>query len=689
MITEFGQTQFYDAYYKLFSKKYDLSSLSDISLDDHKILMEKAATKFVEHNKGKEEIPDVRYAIWRTHETVHKILKAYSLEEGLKLLDEVDFYRFNLYEQYLEAAYYGNLSPFKNEIDLTTVLSRLVDFWERNKSHIIETGYTETLFEFYPWIPGLFMNLYPEKKPAKIEKLGQNKSGDYRCKYHWRKTNQEYDIRDATSILNSPQVFKVLFGRYARSKLFNVFLRIFSFLEDAVSNGRAQDFTHESLKIILSEIEIHELEIYLLMDKFFLKEQLAGKNLIPSLGGFTKLFRLIGYCEKEQALSLKEFTMMSHELSNLAMPFMFDQNNRWNKLDQTTYSYFFKNCSQDKESATGLIDSYINHEQAEKNFWSDYYLKTNKYIHGELALLENTTLNNHYTPYQDRIITKVKAEYRLSTLFNDGRHKKAGVKERKIRSEIDLPIIKLPSNTKWNDVKMEVDAKSRLIYLDVLGVDIDNPIDLKECKLWGGKARGNQKWETLCFYAEKNGRDPYAHTEIAKDVKKTRISNLRSLLKQTFGITDNPINRGICNMVFNISLIGVNSLGSTIHDWGQVDIYENEIGEIELTIKNLSGIDDNICFSAIELGMVGRNKEYNRRGKLFFTLVRNNGEIYLDRKKEHMLLSHMSETDLQESAEDLETHLNQLFNCTDILFERYTKRVIRMMCFCSSENKER
>ena len=342
---EFKPESFKNAFDREHAKKYDLSPISRVNLGEFKELMVKSAERFIEC-AGDEEIPNNRYLIRRMHRAVYQLLHVLGYDNALDLISKIDICKHITAEEIFTRVESKTYFPITQKISLKELTESYISFWERNKEHLIKTGYSKTLFKYRDWIPGLFDSLYPTKKLIKIESVRKDQFGDTICEHYWIDENTSsphiYDDdfapeahhykEDKTLPKYKNQLedkppkydyeyagdykflgFLDILGKYLtegnRAVLYETYLEIFYILRDSIDAIGKNDLHKKVFSHLFKKLGKF-VEILIPLDSYQ-----SGRSNNSIQGAYIlTLLELTGYYEKENEYGLIDLTAIMEKL---------------------------------------------------------------------------------------------------------------------------------------------------------------------------------------------------------------------------------------------------------------------------------------------------------------------------------------------------------------------------------------
>ncbi len=316
--------------------------------------------------------------------------------------------------------------------------------WSRNEEHIIESGYSKTLFMRMQSMEGLFQCLYPVRILYKREFRKIDKYGNGLYDYYWKDLlipsiakeeddntpsidffiadpesppfndipsykRPKYDFEYSPYIENIPNEV-ISYIETWRGSIYRSFMGVYEVLEDSSRISETNSLLEICLTKIFKYMGPSTIELCLAVDEFMDSSSLAEIDkwtLRRSYGGLKRLFRLIGHFEKEIQIGTVKHT---HKMLG-----GFIARDKQDILILAFDSYFehSENLEQ-KNKIDTAIQTFLKSDAEETGFWEDYYGRVNKHLknRGVKAKLEND-----FKPYLTRVRDSIKARYQCEDLF--------------------------------------------------------------------------------------------------------------------------------------------------------------------------------------------------------------------------------------------------------------------------------
>ncbi len=719
--------EFEQAFEKVFGKDRDLSELSYIDMSDFKEVMREAVVQFDKTAPPEpEECHDIVYIFWRVYRTVHRLLLFFQLEESLNILGKENFYILNDKETIVQAAYNNKLFTIPSNRNISKITKNYIDNWERNKQHLIETGYTKTLILEYKWIDGLFRNLYPDRLLLKMNFLRYDKYGDLFFEYYWKDYNTpsrpehdydyepvasyykndptapqpppdkaddfnyKYDYQYASSIFPESSSLKRMrrlteditereieeastsflnYYRDQRIKYYDVFMEIFQKLFDSLGKRGLRYLLNECMQTITKRLSLREIVFSIISDRNFYSFRLEDEDKnqwLPSFGGLSKLFQLIGYYEREGTVSCNMQNSLRKEIKIIEIPT--GDNFLYHAIHVGSYAVSFKKTYVREKLDASIANCQIM-EEKEKKFWESYYLRLNKLLENVIVDYnklesnidnkEDINLKNHYKPFLKTVADDIKAQYLKQDLFPEKQsiEKVPSTKtidtEQKSKKKRTLPYKRFPTTkgTTWDQValivykshlRVVVGNESEVYNIGEIGFPHEED-EKKDIKLVNKTKTINRNWVFLNFLAENNGVINSIRAPNPESIKqacekalidsyglkplayiflhlKKYASNIRVILKYLLQLDGDPIPP---DRVTRYDTEWKLQCRIAKADWRDVLVTLEKDGFILFDTCEL--YKQKVHLS--ELGFLGKNGRYNKQGKVFFKLISSVGGL--------------------------------------------------------------
>lgn len=335
-------------------------------------------------------------------------------DEALWLFERADLRR--LEERVVFVDYLADPgTPLYSLDELAWLTKSLISYFERNREHLVRTGYPKTTFERSSWLRAHLAKLYFVKLPVEV-RTRWTANREFECSYKWpRQPPEDLGMREApfetglagltpgymygsrgkvytsegepiefvpyeeAALMQNLAPEKAIHLEAGRALLLDLKIRVLGELLEAVRTRRATHLWQNCLGHMTELVTADQVGFYLRMDAFYSGcDWVAGDTVAPGgymAGGFTDLLKVIGHYEKELRIGLLARTREA--LSDLV---------RLGSLysPRLAIHSYFEVAEQAAEMALDRAYAVFPSLQAEEEaFWSEYRTRVNRSLQGE------------------------------------------------------------------------------------------------------------------------------------------------------------------------------------------------------------------------------------------------------------------------------------------------------------------
>lgn len=293
---------------------------------------------------------------------------------------------------------------------LIDLVQDYVSYLNRNHYYLIEIGYPKREFEGSGWINSLLSFLYPIKRGRIFAMNDESPDVWYSSPGRTQEKPQKYDpeLYDKESIFEFLTQEEATRLKAGRSKLFDLKISILNELLKAIRVKNANKLWDNCLRLITEAIPAQEADFYLSIDRRYTRQYAefdigAGERHfgLPSTGGLSSLFEIIGHCWKEIEIGTMAKTIPTLialiECMEDEWQFRWEDIMTWDKLNY----YQFLGIPE-RKIMDDLLDFYLNLEKQEENFWVKYRNLVNEALESE---------------FYDEVIIRTKVKRKLVNKF--------------------------------------------------------------------------------------------------------------------------------------------------------------------------------------------------------------------------------------------------------------------------------
>jgi hypothetical protein len=291
--------------------------------------------------------------------------------------------------------------------ELEQLLVACVSQLERNRPHLVQTGYPASSISTSSWLHTQLALLYPVKLPLEISSTGGD-SEEALYSYVWPRTPApswgiEFHVgpvqftfcgrgvwrrdwygpggqvrnddgepvtaclyKDAALIdgLSAADAARLEAGR---ERLLDLKIRVLAHLAGALRARAAERVWPGALGILVEAITADDAEFYLCLDQFFAGSdfrsgRIADEPSVLPCGGLASLLELVGHCEQE--LTIGTIARTAGRLQAL-------------RLDHPVESYFQVVGQPCRADFDALLDGLLRLDARASDFWQEYRARVN------------------------------------------------------------------------------------------------------------------------------------------------------------------------------------------------------------------------------------------------------------------------------------------------------------------------
>jgi hypothetical protein len=280
------------------------------------------------------------------------------------------------------AQMYVGAPPLFTLDELARLTVELIDYLERNRPHLIETGRPRTIFHSSGWLRGKLTNLYYTKLPASV--LHPFAGRDEPMVLTWTRRENDgsaqvsYEETDLIEGLEPADADRLAAGR---PKLLDLKIAVLRVLHDAIRNRVSDGLWTRCLRLITETLSADEADLYLRIDRQYsgydirTGESMEGEEggLIPS--GLSDLFETIGHYEEE--LTIGQW----HHLREALVPIL--EVHKFDTLHLGARSYYEVIAQGHKRLFDVASDRYHARLAREESFWQAFRRRVNEALANE------------------------------------------------------------------------------------------------------------------------------------------------------------------------------------------------------------------------------------------------------------------------------------------------------------------
>jgi len=327
--------------------------------------------------------------------TVNSCLQYRDFNEIRDILNSED--RFKVIENIIYTNYLSQDDiPLYSLKELESITKKYIDYLERNRDNIIETGYPETGFQTEHWLDSNLSRLYYVKIPHDVKRVkrGKGKSGLYNLTYVW--SSQKFFINGLSSNNERPPAIGIPYKEAPlldgltqqhetnlktreRKQIFDLKIAVLKRIIELLESEKACDYWGECWKLMTDALSPDEIDYFMKFDLFYLGFNIRiGKivrlgGMLP--GGFTNILIIIDHFDRE--CKTRTLSKVRHGLGNLVKC----DDNGIPRL--TIKHYLQKMTTSQKQTLNQALDLYkklLKEEASELNLFQR--------IDGTLKVLE-------------------------------------------------------------------------------------------------------------------------------------------------------------------------------------------------------------------------------------------------------------------------------------------------------------